>query len=246
MGDFWAKYIQSYFCRFLFVFGLGVFAFGAKPGCAQARIDPSLPEAPLPQKRAWFVTPGYGTLMDPDTPVSPLRPRQKFEIAFDKMVSPSMLVRAGFASEFDKGFGVGPFYGPGGRGFAQLMGYNAANFASATLFTDAVLPAMFHQDPRYFRKGSGSVKSRVGWALRSEAVAFSDRGREMPNLAGMLGYGMSAGLSAAYLPPENISFGKTMEGWGIKEAISSGFRVFAEFGGMGNVKKSLKRKFLRR
>lgn len=230
----------------LFLYAFLVFGLGALACRAQARIDPSLPEAPLPQKRAWFVSPGYGTVMDPDTPVPPLHAWQKFQIAFDKMASPSMLVRAGFASAFDKGFGVGPFYGPGGRGFAQLVGYNAANYASATLFTDAVLPVIFHQDPRYFRKGSGSIKSRVGWALRSEAVAYSDTGREMPNLAGMLGFGMSAGLSAAYMPPENISFWKTMEGWGIKEAISSGFRVFGEFGGVDTVKKHLKPKFLRR
>ncbi len=184
--------------------------------------------------------------MDPDTPVPPLRSRQKFQIAFDKMASSSMLLRAGFASEFDKGFSVGPFYGPGGRGFAQLLGYNAANFGSATLLTDAVLPVVFHQDPRYFRKGSGSIKSRVGWALRSEAVAFSDKGKEMPNLAGVLGYGMSAGLSSAYMPPENVSFWRTMEGWGIKEAISSGFRVFSEFGGLDNVKKHLKQKYFKR
>lgn len=108
------------------------------------------------------------------------------------------------------------------------------------------MPVMFHQDPRYFRKGSGSIKSRVGWALRSEAVAYSDKGTEMPNYAGILGYGMSAGLSAAYMPPENISFWKTMEGWGIKEAISSGFRVFGEFGGVDNLKKHLKQKYLKR
>ncbi|MFZ0743363.1 MAG: hypothetical protein WAM85_03110 [Terracidiphilus sp.] len=209
-----------------------VAALGAQACLAQAPIDPSLPEAPLPQIRVWVVSRDDGTVWNPDTPVASLRPRQKFEIAFKKIASPSLFIRAGFASEFDKGLGVGPFYAPGGRGFAQLFGYNAANYASSTLFADALMPVVFHQDPRYFRKGSGPVLSRIGWALRSEAVAYSDKGKEMPNYAGILGFGMSTALSAAYLPSQNVSFGKTIEGWGIKEGISSGFRVFAEFDGI--------------
>jgi hypothetical protein len=47
---------------------------------AQAPIDTSLPEAPLPHKRVLLLFPGYETVQDPNIPVSPLRTRQKFEM----------------------------------------------------------------------------------------------------------------------------------------------------------------------
>jgi hypothetical protein len=198
---------------------------------AQAPIDPSLGEAPLPHTRALFLFPGYDTVPDSNTPVAQLRPGQKFEMAFRSTADLSFLIRVGMTSEFDKALGVGPFYGPGGRGFSKLSGYNGANLAAALFFTEAALPVVFHQDPRYFRKSSGSIKSRVVWALRSEVVAYGDRGKEMPNYSSLLGLGMSAVLSDAYLPPQNVSVGKTFEGYGIKEGVGFGLNLLHEFGG---------------
>jgi len=41
---------------------------------AQAPIDPSLPEAPLPHKRALLLLPGYDVVQQTTNPVAPLRP----------------------------------------------------------------------------------------------------------------------------------------------------------------------------
>lgn len=214
---------------------------GVKPARAQARIDPSLPEAPLAHTGELHLFAGYGTVMDPNTPIPPLRTKQKFELAYRLTVDPSLFVRSALVSGFDKGLEVGPDYGPGWTGFAQLYGYNAANIASGNFFGDAVIPAVFHQDPRYFRKGSGSVKSRIGWALRSQVVAFSDRGTEMPNYGSLLGLAMSTALSAAYLPPQNISFANTMQGWAIKLGVKAGLDTAREFGGFGRLARMIKK-----
>ena len=131
----------------------------------------------------------------------------------------------------------GPEYGSGAAAFAQRFGYNEANLASTFLLTDAVLPTIFHQDPRYFRKGAGSFGSRVWWALRSEAVAFDNKGREAPNYSSMLGFGMSTALSNAYSPPSSITFGKTMERYGVKEGVSFALNLMREFGGVSRPEK---------
>ncbi|HEV2487850.1 MAG TPA: hypothetical protein VGT08_20185 [Terracidiphilus sp.] len=208
------------------------FAFAVGPSYAQATIDPSLPESPLPHRRVLLLFPGYETIQDPITPVAALRTKQKFEMVYRKTVDPSFLIESGMFATFDVAAGYGPDYGSGWGPFAQRYGYNAANLSSTYLFTDAVLPTVFHQDPRYFRKGSGSVKSRVWWALRSEAVAFSDQGAEMPNYANMIGFGMSTALSNAYSPPSSVTFNKTMERYGVKIGTSFGLNVLREFGGM--------------
>jgi hypothetical protein len=175
--------------------------------------------------------------MDPDTPVPSLRAKQKFEMAYRETLDPSLFIRAALVSGFDKGLEVGPDYGPGWSGFGQLYGYNAANIASSNFFAHALVPSIFHQDPRYFRKGSGTVKSRIWWAIRAQFVAYSDKGTQMPNYGSLIGLAMSTGLSAAYMPPQNVSFVNTMKGYAIKQGVQAGLNVSREFGGLNRLVK---------
>lgn len=218
---------------------LFLFPFGLTVTRAQALIDPPLPEAPLPHKRALFLFPGFDVVQQTSSPIPPLRAHQKYELAFRTTADVSLLFRAGITSVYDHAVGVGPFYGPGGKGFAQLYGYNAANLASGFIFSDAVIPSLAHPDPRYFRKGAGTAKSSIWWALRSEFVAVSDQGRQMPNYGNMIGLGMSTVLSNAYLPRQNVSVGNTFEGYGIKLARTWGFNILHEFGGIRRVQAVL-------
>lgn len=199
---------------------------------AQARIDPTLPEAPLPHRRVLLLFPGFETVQDPAIPVPTLRTRQKFEMAYRKTIDPSFLVESTMFAGFSQAASYGPNFGSGGAAFAQRFGYYAAGLASTNLFSDAVLPTVFHQDPRYFRKGTGSVPSRIWWALRSEAVGFSDQGRPMVNVSSMLGFGMSTALSNAYSPEQDVTFGNTMTRFGVKEGVSFGLNLLREFGGL--------------
>src|SRR5579862_5380027 len=224
--------------RILLIIGLGIAAAFRVPVCAaQAPLDPALPSAPLVPHRGLFLFSGYGTVYDPNTPVPPMPARQKFELAFRRTVNFSTFFRAGFVTGFDEAASIGPSYGDGPHAFGQLYGYNVASLASNAFFTDALFPALFRPDPRYFRKGSGSVKSRIVWALRSEVIGYNDRGVEVPNYSRALGFGMSSALSMSYLPRQNVSFGNVVEGWAIKEAIDAGLREFREFGGISILKR---------
>ena len=209
--------------------------------CAQARVDPSLPEAPLPHQRSLIIFPGYETVHDPDTPVPALRPHQKFEMAWRKTFDSSYVVGAAIDTASDEIFRMGPRYENGPNGVAQLYGYNAANLASTFFFTDGLLPVVFHQDPRYFRKARGSISSRVGWALRSQFISYNDQGRPMPNYSLTLGFAMSTALSNAYLPPQNVSFRNTMQGIAFKEGVRFGTNLVREFGAVDLFKKHVLR-----
>ena len=204
---------------------------------AQAKIDTSLPEEPLPHRRVLLIFPGYETVQDPYQRVAPLRTKQKFEMAYLKTFDPSFLVESVAFAGYDQLAGYGPNYGTGSASYAQRVGYNAANISSTFLFTDAILPTIFHQDPRYFRKGEGSVKSRLWWTVRSEVVAYSDEGNQMPNYASVLGFGMSTALSNAYSPPSSITLSKTMERFAVKEGVSIGLNMLREFGASGKREK---------
>jgi hypothetical protein len=69
--------------------------------------------------------------------------------------------------------------------------------------THAVFPALFHQDPRYYYQGSGSLKSRLMHALSFPFVTRSDRGRTVFNSSYLVGDICSAALSNLYYPKAN-------------------------------------------
>jgi hypothetical protein len=206
------------------------FALVASPCLAQARIDPSLPEAPLPHRRVLVLFPTYETVDNPFAPVPPLRIRQKYELAYREIVDPSFLVPPIAAAAWDQATGFGPGYGQGWGPFAQRFGYSAANSASSYFFSDALLPSLLHQDPRYFRKGTGSIKSRVWWAVRSQLICYDDRGAQVANYPNLIGFGMSQALSNAYIPPSNRTLGSNLTGYIGKIGISAAANLMREFG----------------
>lgn len=204
---------------------------------AQAPIDPSLPDAPLAHRQELFLFSGYGSVMNPHKPVPPLTTRQKYKLAFVETVDLSMLLRAGFVSGFDEALNVGPDYGPGMGGFGKLYAANAASIALNNFFGDAFIPSLVHQDPRFFRKGTGSVKSRIWWGVRSQFVAFSDQGKSMPNYGSIVGLPIATALSNVYLPAKNVSFSQTMEGIAIRIGVNAGLDTAREFGGLRRLGK---------
>ncbi len=196
---------------------------------AQAPIDPSLPSAPIPSAGFFAIFPAYEVVKNPTRPVPPLKPWQKFEIAFHKTAAPTLLVDALWDSSFEQVTNTGPAYGQEWGAFGKRFGYNAANITTKNLFATGIVPAAFHQDPRYFRLGAGSAAKRIRWVLLSQVVAFSDRGTRMANYGNLLGYGASTALSNTYMPARAVSFSNDMKGYGIKFGVSTALDFYYEF-----------------
>jgi hypothetical protein len=199
------------------------------PSYGQAHIDPALPSTPLPHISLLTIFPELDIVKDPTRPVPPLTARQKFEIAYHKICSPALAADALADSAFEQATNGGPAYGQGWEAFGKRVGYNAANFTTKSLFSAGIVPAAFHQDPRYFRLGTGSVAQRVRWILRSQFVAFSDRGNPMPNYGNLLGFGASVALSNAYMPARSVSFADDVKSYGISFAATIAVDTIYEF-----------------
>ena len=93
-----------------------------------------------------------------------------------------------------------PAYGSGIEGYGKRYGAALANHVSGNLLGRAVYPSIFHQDPRYFYKGKGSIRSRVLYALSAAVIARGDDGRWKPNYSHVLGTFSAAALSNLYYP----------------------------------------------
>ena len=95
---------------------------------------------------------------------------------------------------------VFPAYGGGIEGYAKRYGAAMANHVSSTLLGRAVYPSIFRQDPRYFYKGKGSIRSRALYAMSAAVIARGDDGRWKPNYSNVLGNFSAAAISNLYYP----------------------------------------------
>jgi hypothetical protein len=132
--------------------------------------------------------------------VFPMGAKQKFQLSIRSIIDPvSFLTVAGIAgAEQYKNFI--PAYGGGIEGYGKRYGAALANHVSGTLLGKAVYPSIFHQDPRYFYKGKGSIRSRALYAISAAVIARGDDGRSKPNYSLVLGNFSAAAISNLYYP----------------------------------------------
>jgi hypothetical protein len=91
---------------------------------------------------------------------------------------------------------------------------------------EGVMPALFHEDPRYFRKGEGSGWSRVGYSVSRGFVTRSDSGKTQPNWSNVIGKFAGAGLSNLYYPPDDRGASLTLS----RVAISLSYQMLGNLG----------------
>jgi hypothetical protein len=149
-------------------------------------------------QRIGGVLPNFYSTYDWNAP--PMQAKQKFQLSIRSIIDPvSFLTTAGIAGA-EQYQNVFPAYGSGIEGYGKRYGAAFANHVSGTLLSRAVYPSIFHQDPRYFYKGKGSIRSRALYAMSAAVIARGDDGRWKPNYSRVLGNFSSAAISNLYYP----------------------------------------------
>ena len=133
----------------------------------------------------------------------PLTSKQKYTLAWKNVSDPGNLFLSGTVAGVQQATNAFSGYGQGAAGYGKRFGADLGNLVIGTYMGGAVLPSLFHQDPRYFYKGTGSIRSRALYALSRSVITRGDNGHDQPNFSGILG-DMSAGaISNLYYPAEN-------------------------------------------
>ncbi len=180
----------------------------ATAGVDSAITAPGVPTrtatAPAQDNRIFGVLPNYRTA-DGTRQFEPITTRQKFRIALkDTFDWPGFLVAAVFSGLYQLE-DQNPSFGQGIKGYAHRYGTAYADQAVGNMMTEAVLPSLFHEDPRYFRKVTGSPMHRTFYALSRVLVTRTDSGGSGFNFSEVLGNGISASLGNAYYPEERTA-----------------------------------------
>ena len=131
---------------------------------------------------------------------APLSKEQKFDLAWKSTTDPTTFALTGAIAGYEQARNNLRAYGQGTQGFAKRYGANYTDSFSSIMIGSALLPSLFHQDPRYFVKGTGSFRPRAFHAIAFPFVARGDNGRTQPNFSFVLGTYASAELSNLYYP----------------------------------------------
>jgi len=160
-------------------------------------VTPGAPVTPVEDKRAYGVLPNYRTA-ELSTPFRPLTAKQKLTIAakdsFDGAVYPTALVM----SVIYQAENANPSFGQGFKGYAQRAGTAFGDQMIGNMMTEGVMPAILHEDPRYFRIGEGSFGHRLLYAVSRTFVTTTDKNNKTFNFAEWGGNSVAVGISNFY------------------------------------------------
>jgi len=160
---------------------------------------------------------------------APLNTRQKFELAWKSTLDPVTFGITGAVAGIQQANNQFSGYGQGAQGYAKRYGASYTDVVTSTFIGGAILPSLFKQDPRYFYKGTGSVRSRVLYAIANSVICKGDNGHWQANYSAILGSLAAGGISNLYYPASDRGAGLTFENTAIGIGGAAAANILQEF-----------------
>lgn len=132
-----------------------------------------------------------------------------------------------------------PSWGQGLKGYGKRYAAAYGDQTIGNILTEGLFPTLFHEDPRYFRRGSGDKWSRTRYALTRVIVNRTDQGNWGFNYAEWIGNGAAAAISNIYYPSDTRNVHDNMEKISVAVATDAFSNVLKEF--WPDVKRKLHR-----
>ena len=179
------------------------------------------------KQRVLGVIPNFYVTYVPNA--APLTPKQKYHLAWKLEIDPAYIVGAAGVAGVQQARNEFSGYGQGAQGYAKRFGATFADLTMSNFLGNAVFPAIFKQDPRYFYKGTGTIKSRGLYALANAAICKSDKGHWQANYSHILGSLTAGGISNLYYPASDRGAGLTFENTAIGIGGTAILNLLKEF-----------------
>lgn len=183
---------------------------------------------PQQTKRMLWVAPNFAAV-GAGVQFTPLTTHEKFVIAFHDSFDYSAFTWT--AIEAFQGYELNsdPEFGRGRAAYGRYYWHNYVDGLSGTYFTEAIVPALTHEDPRYFTLGRGGVLRRTFYSLTRTLITKTDSGGNSFNWSEVGGNALEAALSNAYYPAQERTVGQTFQNWGVQMESATLNNVAKEF-----------------
>jgi len=153
----------------------------------------------------------------------------KFLLFVEDTFDPVTFIYAGFYAGLSQAQNSDRRFGQGAAGYGKRFGASFIDQASGEFFKEFAYPALFTEDPRYYRMMHGATRSRFLHAIGHVVIAHRDNGAPVFNFTEWLGTASAVALSNTYHPGNRRGFTPAAQrvGFGVSEDM--GFDVLREF-----------------
>ena len=145
----------------------------------------------------------------------PLTTRMKFHLAYKSLTNPFFFARTAAWAGVQQARDDPSEWRQGAKGYGKRLGAGFADAVTGSLISNAILPSLLHQDPRYFYQGTGTKKSRALHAMLAPVVCKGDNGAWQPNYSQWGGSLIGYSISTAYYPGSARTAGHVFQTFGI-------------------------------
>ena len=145
----------------------------------------------------------------------PLTTGMKFHLAYKSLTNPFFFGRTVAWAGVEQARDDPSEWQQGTKGYSKRLGAGFADGVTGNLISNALLPSLLHQDPRYFYQGNGPKKSRALHAMWAPFVCKGDNGAWQPNYSQLGGSLIGYSISTAYYPSSDRTAGHIFQAFGI-------------------------------
>ena len=168
-------------------------------------------------------------MIEPGQTAQPLSGAEKVILSLRENSRPITLLPALYSAGYEQLAGSDPKYGSDSGAGAAKFGAAMLRSGSTRVFDVGVFAAAFHQDPRYYRVGYGSIVDRGLHSAEQAVVRRGDNGSNQVNFSGIAGRAAAAVLTLAYYPPASQTTKVVLSTFGTSIASDAGGNLVLEF-----------------
>lgn len=179
-------------------------------------------------KRILGIIPNYRSV-SADTRLPALSTKSKFGLAGQDTFDYGSFLLAGLLAGIAEDRHSVSEFGQGAAGFGRYYWHFLADETVGNYFTEAIVPALTHEDPRYYTQGHGGIARRTGYALSRLVITKTDSGHASFNFSEIAGNGLASVVSNLYYPAPERTWAKTQQKWTTQIALDGVFNVLKEF-----------------
>ncbi len=138
------------------------------------------------KQRLLGIIPNFYVTYDPNA--APLTAAQKFQLGLRTLIDPEVILGNAASAGIEQWRNATDRqFGQGMAGYGKRFGVDYAASVTHVLIGHTLTQSVFHQDPRYFYKGTGTLRSRFLYAVGTAFVAKGDNGHWQPDYSDIIG-----------------------------------------------------------
>ena len=191
-------------------------------------VNPNDQDGGKQPKRILWIVPNYRAV-SANTHLPPLSFKGKVWLATQDTFDYSDFIFVGGLAGISLAQKSEPSLGQGAAGYGRYYWRVFTDTAIENYMTEAVVPAVTKEDPRYYTLGKGGFIKRTSYAVSRLFITRNDAGKNTFNISEIVGSGAAAGIGNAYYPAQSNPWVKTYQRWGTQVGLDGVFNILKEF-----------------